>query len=250
MLMVMGGSPTSSPVTITVSAASSLTDAMSELATEFEKTHPDVEIELNLASSGSLRLQIEAGAPIDVFASASQKHMDLLAEKGMIDSTSRRDFAENTLVLVVPSNENVITSIDDLLDGSIERIAIGNPQTAPVGRYAQQSLIEKGLWDRIDNKMIYAETVKQVLTYVERGEVDAGFVYMTDVSTAQPGSIDVVCTVPVSVSICYPIAVISSSSHTTQALEFVHFVTREQGRDILQSHGFEVTALSVENEVV
>jgi molybdate transport system substrate-binding protein len=250
MLLVMSGSAPSSPATITVSAAASLTDAMGEIASEFEKANPGIDVELNLASSGSLRLQIEAGAPVDVFASASENHMDILAEKGLIDSRYRKDFAENTLVLVVPGNGNTITSIDDLTDKNIERIAIGNPQTAPVGRYAQQSLIESELWDRLEDKMIYAESVKQVLTYVERGEVDAGFVYMTDVSSAQPNSIDVVCEVPVSVSIRYPIAVISSTSHKTKAQDFVHFVTGEKGREILHSHGFKLLALSADKEVV
>ncbi|MCK4938369.1 MAG: molybdate ABC transporter substrate-binding protein [Methanosarcinales archaeon] len=225
------------PVTITVSAAASLTDVFKDIAADFEKRNPGVNVELNLASSGSLRLQIEAGAQIDVFASASQKHMDILAGNGLIFNKSRQDFAGNSLVLVTQKNRT-INKIDDLRDENVERIAIGNPETSPVGRYARQSLMEAGLWDRVKDKVIFAENVKQVLTYVERGEVDAGFVYMTDVDGVQPGSIDVVCTVPVSIPILYPAAVVSSSSNKVAAEEFNNFLTGENGRRILKNNGF------------
>ena len=240
ILLILTAAPTltsTQPDTITVSAAASLTDAFKDIAADFEKNNPGVNVELNLAGSGSLRLQIEAGAPIDVFASASQKNMDILAGNGLIINNSRQDFAGNSLVLVTQKNRNLNT-IDDLLDENVERIAIGNPDTAPVGRYARQSLIEAGLWDSVVDKVIFAENVKQVLTYEERGEVDAGFVYLTDVDGAQPDSIDVVCSVPVSIPIRYPIAVVSSSSNKAEAEEFNNFVTGENGRRILKNYGF------------
>jgi len=235
----MAADPSAQPVTITVSAAASLTDAFREIEVDFEKRNPEVNVELNLASSGSLRMQIEAGAPIDVFASASGENMDILVAKGLIANKSRQDFAENTLVLVTPKNGNLDT-IDDLPDDRVERIAIGNPDTAPVGRYARQSLMEAGIWDKVKDKMIFAENVKQVLTYVERGEVDAGFVYMTDVGVAQPDSIDVVCVVPVSTPVRYPIAVVNSSSNKAAAEKFSNFVTGENGCRILEEHGFRL----------
>lgn len=240
----MAAYPSTQPVTITVSAAASLTDAFKEIEADFEKRNPEVNVELNLAGSGSLRLQIEAGAPIDVFASASRENMDILDAKGLIANQSRRDFAENTLVLVTPKNGNLDT-IDDLPDDRVERIAIGNPDTAPVGRYARQSLMETDTWDSVKDKMVFAENVKQVLTYVEREEVDAGFVYMTDVAGAQPDSIDVVCVVPVSTPVRYPIAVVSSSSNKAAAERFTNFVTGENGRRILEEHGFRLPSEDV-----
>ncbi|NIA03101.1 MAG: molybdate ABC transporter substrate-binding protein [Nitrospirae bacterium] len=240
ILLILTAAPTlpsTQPDTITVSAAASLTDAFKDITAEFEKSNPEVSVELNLASSGSLRLQIEAGAPIDVFASASQKHMDILGGNGLILNESRQDFAGNSLVLITQKNRNINT-IDDLFSENVERIAIGNPDTSPVGRYARQSLMEAGHWDNVKDKVIFAETVKQVLTYVERGEVDAGFVYMTDVDGAKPDSIDVVCSVPLSIPIRYPIAVVSSSSNKAIAEKFNNFVTGEHGRKILNEHGF------------
>ena len=225
--------------TITVSAAASLTEAFDELVSEFENENPDINVELNLASSGSLRMQIEAGAPIDVFASASEKHMDVLDSKGMIDNSSRADFATNSLVLVVPgTSDAAITNINDLTNSEVKKLTIGHPDTVPVGKYAKQSLTEAGIWEEVESKIIFAEHVKQALTYVETGEVDAGFVYMTDFENSGSGNINLVCKAPLSSEIIYPIAVVESSENKEEANRFVDFVTGEKGQMILHSYGF------------
>lgn len=241
--------------TIIVSAAASLTDAFSEIAAEFEAENPDVKIELNLAGSGSLRLQIEAGAPIDVFASASQKDMDILAGKGLIDDQSRTDFVQNSLVLVVPQNGVAdITSIEDLRGADVVNLAMGNPDTAPAGRYAKLALEDAGIWDDVESRIIFAENVRQVLAYVQQGEVDAGFVYLTDVNNAQRqngkgngadanydsdnSGIRVASSVPLNRAIQYSVAVISSSNHKDEAQDFINFVKGEKGQEILESYGF------------
>lgn len=227
---------------ITVSAAASLTECFTEMKQGFEEAHPDIDVNLNLASSGSLRMQIEGGAPIDVFASASQKHMNLLEPEGLIYNDSRSDFAENSLVLIVPTgSENNITSPEDLTDEAIEKVAIGDPETAPVGRYAKEALEEANLWDNTSDKIVYAETVKQVLVYVENDEVDAGFVYMTDAMSADMDRIEVAAEIPVNTPISYPIAVVSSSTEKDAAEEFVDFVLSDEGKTILKKHGFTVT---------
>jgi len=165
--------------------------------------------------------------------------MDTLANENLIDNSSREDFAQNSLVLVVPENStHNITSLQDLADPEIEKISIGNPDTAPVGKYTRSALTEAGLWDKLEKKMVPAEDVKQVLLYVERGEVDAGFVYMTDAKTAEPGTVKIVASVPVSTTVKYPIAVVSSSDNKKEAQEFVDFVTGEEGQKTLQKYGF------------
>ncbi|WP_440952135.1 molybdate ABC transporter substrate-binding protein [Methanococcoides sp. FTZ1] len=225
--------------TITVSAAASLTEAFDELISEFETENPDIDVVLNLASSGSLRMQIEAGAPIDVFASASGRHMDILDSKGMIDNSSRADFATNSLVLVVPGNSDLaITNIDDLTSSEVKKLTMGHPDTVPVGKYAKQSLTEAGIWEEVEGKIIFAEHVKQVLTYVETGEVDAGFVYMTDLENSGSGNINFVCKPSLSSEIIYPIAIVKSSGNKEEADRFVDFVTGEKGQMILKSYGF------------
>lgn len=247
LVIVLGAfvalSPSDSDVRyeVTVSAAASLTESFTELERKFEETHPDIDIILNLAGSGTLRMQIEAGAPIDVFASASQKHMDLLGSDNLIYADTRHDFAENSLVMIVPrSSENSIRSLEDLTDGSITKIAIGDPEIAPVGRYTKGALEAASLWDDVSDKFIYAESVKQVLVYAESGEVDAGFVYMTDAMASDMDKIDVVAQIPVSASISYPIAVVSSSDEVEASREFIDYVISDEGKDIFVKYGFSV----------
>ena len=227
------------PDAITVSAAASLTEAFTDMESQFETENPGTDVNLNFAGSGNLRKQIEGGAPVDVFASADQKNMDMLANETLIDNSTRKDFAQNTLVLIVPANSDLnITGIENLTASDVGKISIGNPETAPVGKYATQALTEAGLWDQLKDKTILAEDVKQVLTYVGRGEVDAGFVYMTDAKTADPGTIKIVATVPVNTSISYPIALVSASDNKEEAQEFVDFVNGEEGQEILEKYGF------------
>ncbi|MCQ1534451.1 molybdate ABC transporter substrate-binding protein [Methanosarcina sp. KYL-1] len=235
------------PTIITVSAAASLTEAFTDIAEEFEAAKPGTDVELNFAGSGTLRMQIEGGAPIDVFASASESHMDILSEKGLIEERSRKDFTSNTLVMVVPEDSiesgTYPASLEDLTEGSVEKIAIGNPETAPVGKYTEQALEETGLRDEIEGKVILAENVKQVLTYVETGEVEAGFVYRTDAESGQKDLYKITYTVPVNASISYPIAVLSESGNKETAQEFVDFVTGQQGQEILEGYGFGITKI-------
>ncbi len=230
------------PVTITVSAASSLTQAFGDIAREFEASHPNTKVELNLAGSGTLRSQIESGAPVDIFASASENEMDFLSEKGLIQNASRKDFVANTLVMIVPvkSTSKSPEKLEDLTAANIEKIAIGNPESAPVGNYTKQALEKAGLWEKIQYKVILAENVKQVLTYVETGEVDAGFVYMTDARNEKENLSRVVYTVHVNEPIFYPIAVVRSSVNPKEAQEFVDFVTGNEGQEIFAKYGFKL----------
>ena len=231
------------PDIITVSAAASLTEAFTDMESQFEDENPDIDVNFNFGGSGNLRMQIEGGAPVDVFASADETHMDTLANENLIDNSSREDFVQNSLVLIVPANSiHNITGLQDLADPQIEKIGIGNPDTVPVGKYARLALTEAGLLEPLEKKMVLAEDVKHVLVYVEREEVDAGFVYMTDAKTAKPGTIRIVTSVPVSTPVTYPIAVVSSSEHKEEAQEFVDFVTGEEGQEVLEKYGF--TALS------
>ncbi len=225
--------------TVTISAAASLTEAFSDIEEQFENENPTIDLNFNFAGSGTLRMQIEGGAPIDVFASASQSHMNLLSEQSLIEEDSRTNFAENTVVLIAPIDSELnITNPDDLMDPGIETICIGNPETAPVGKYTVEALKENGLWNTLETKTILAENVKQVLVYVERSEIDAGFVYRTDAMTAEPDTIEIKATLPTVTPISYPIAVVSTSEHKEEAQRFVDFVISDEGISILDSYGF------------
>jgi molybdate transport system substrate-binding protein len=234
---------TAVPEVITVSAAASLTEAFTDIASRFEKENLGTDVNLNFGGSGNLRMQIEGGAPVDVFASADEGQMNTLGNETLIENSSRKDFAHNSLVIIVPEASTLnITSIKDLADPKIQKISIGNPDTVPVGNYSRTTLTEAGLWSQLENKLVLAEDVKQVLVYVERGEVDAGFVYMTDAKTAQPGTVKIVASVPVSIPVNYPIAVVSSSEHKEKAQKFLDFVTGEEGQTILKKYGFTVVS--------
>jgi molybdate transport system substrate-binding protein len=234
------GTPaTAVPETITVSAAASLTEAFTNISSQFEKENPGTNVSLNFGSSGTLRTQIEGGAPVDVFASADERQMDMLANKSLIVNSTRKDFVHNSLVLIVPASSTLnITNITDLTNPGVQKIGIGNPDTVPVGNYTRTALTDAGLWGQLENKTVPAEDVKQVLTYVEKGDVDAGFVYVSDVKTAPAGTVKIVTNVPVSIPISYPIAVVSASTHQATAQKFIDLVTSTEGQEFLKEDGF------------
>ena len=230
---------TAQKTTITVSASAVLTEVFTDMENEFEADNSGIDLIMNFGNAGSLRMQIEGGAPIDVFASADESHMEMLASKGLVYNDSRKDFAGNFLVIIVPKGNILnLKNIEDLAKPEVKKIALSDTEASAVGKYAKQSLIEDGLWDSVQNKLLTGDTVKNSLVYVERGEAEAGFVFSTDASSAQPDTIEVITSVPVSTPIVYPIAVISSTRHKEKSQLFIDFVTGEKGRYILEQYGF------------
>jgi molybdate transport system substrate-binding protein len=224
---------------LTVSAAASLNEAFNEIKAAFAKDHPGVNVTFNFAASGALLSQMEQGAPVDVFASADQKTMDMAVEKKLIDTATRATFVQNALVLAVPANNPAkITDLASLKTAAVKRVAIGNPDSVPVGRYTKAALTKSGEWDPLAQKFVMAESVRQVLDYLSRGEVDAGFVYATDAK--QGGDkVKVVLEVPVETPVSYPIAVLTGSADKKNATAFVSFVTSPKGQEILAKYGFK-----------
>ncbi|MDA8087185.1 MAG: molybdate ABC transporter substrate-binding protein [Nitrospiraceae bacterium] len=227
---------------ITVSAAISLKNAFNEIAKIYEGRHPGVKIFFNFGASGNLMMQIEEGAPVDVFASAAEKQMNEIAKKGLIAPGSRADFAENTVVLIAPAGQKYayITSFMDLADPRIKRVAIGNPKSVPAGMYSEEALQYFKLTDAVSKKLIYGEHVRQVLEYVARGEVDAGLVYSTD-ARIEAGQVRVAAVAPPSSHkpVVYPIAVIKGSPNGKLARSFEALVVSPEGENILRKYGFE-----------
>jgi len=224
---------------ITVSAAASLTDAFNELKGAFAKDHPGVNVTFNFAASGALLSQMAQGAPVDVFASADQKTMDQAAEKKLIAVPTRVNFAQNALVMAVPAdNPAKLKDLTALTTPAVKRVAVGNPDSVPVGRYTKAALSKTGLWDAIASKLVMAESVRQVLDYLTRGEVDAGFVYATDAK--QGGDkVKTVVEVPVETPVTYPIAVLEAAKDKKDAAAFVAFVTGPKGQAVLAKYGFK-----------
>lgn len=237
-LLLMFAAGASHAADLTVSAASSLTESFRDIAAAYEKANPGTEVDLNFAASGVLLQQIARGAPVDVFASADQTTMDQAAGQGLLEVGSRQVFAENTLWVVVPPQaKQRPTSLAALAAPAVERVAIGNPDSVPVGRYARSALQQAGIWPAIQAKTISTQNVRQSLDYVARGEVDAGFVYATD-AQAMPDRVQRAFQVPVAGGITYPLAQIKGSGNAAQAQRFIAFVRSAQGQAILQRHGF------------
>ncbi len=223
---------------LTVSAAASLTNAFQELKPLYEATHSGQTLVLNFAASGPLLRQIAEGAPVDVFASADQKTMDQAEEQKLMDPATRVNFATNSLVLIVPADSGLgLKHTAELTGEKVRRIAVGNPESVPAGRYAKAALIAAGLWDTLQPKFIQAESVRQVLDYVGRGEVDAGFVYMTDASIAGD-KISVLETMAGHEPVTYPAAVVAASTHKDTAHRFVRFLLEAEAQAVLAKYGF------------
>ncbi|MCL4442016.1 MAG: molybdate ABC transporter substrate-binding protein [Firmicutes bacterium] len=223
--------------TINVSAAISMKNALNEIKTLYEKDNPQVTLNFNFASSGTLQRQIEHGAPVDVFISAGKKQMDELLDKGLVKLPHA--IAGNQLVLVKAAALNKsITSLQQLAEPDVQRIAIGTPDTVPAGKYAQEAMKKAGIWEAISTKLVLAKDIRQVLDYVETGNVDAGLVYRSDIVAS--GKIKPEFNVPDSYhsKIVYPAAVTTSAENPQQAEEFLQFLGIGKFRDILKKYGF------------
>jgi len=223
---------------LTVSAASSLTESFRDIARAYESAHPGTKVDLNFAASGVLLQQITRGAPVDVLATADTATMDQAANSGLLETDSRQTFATNALVVVVPpGRKGAPMTLAALAGKGVQRVAIGNPDSVPVGRYARTALQDAGLWETLTPKTITTQNVRQSLDYVARGEVDAGFVYASDYQ-AMPGRVVRAFVVPVKSPITYPLSVVKASAHAAEGRRFIAFVMSPQGQAILRRRGF------------
>jgi molybdate transport system substrate-binding protein len=221
-----------------VSAAASLTDVLKDVKPLFEAKHPGTTVLYNMASSGDLYRQLESDAPADVYASADLKWMDKAVEAKLVDPATRTVFATNSLVLAVPApNPAKVAKVDDLKGKAVTRIGIGAPEHVPAGAYAKKSLEALGLWDTLQPKLIPAESVRQVLDYLARGEVDAGFVYATDAKKGGD-SVAAKTVVPEAGAVTYPVAVVAGSGQKALAGEFVKFLAGPETAPAFAARGF------------
>lgn len=224
---------------LTISAAVSLKDALSDIQKNYQTKHPNVKLVFNLGASGSLQKQIEQGAPADVFISAAPKQMNELQEKNLIDKATLKNLVENKLVVVVPNNTSLsIAAYDDLAGENVKRIAIGEPKVVPAGQYAAEALNKLSLWEKVQDKIVYAKDVRTVLTYAETGNVDAGIVYKTD--AASSNKVKIAATAPAGSHqpIIYPAAVIATTKNPQEAAAFLAYLVEPESRAVFEKYGF------------
>lgn len=229
------------PTELTVSAAASLKDVLNRLGADYKKAHPNVKLRFNFAASGVLQRQIEQGAPVDLFISAAEKNMNELEQQKLIDSPSRKVLAGNTLVLVVPkASVNGPRSFRELGATRVERVAIGAPKSVPAGKYAQEVLTKIGVWEAVQAKAIQGTDVRDVLTQVELGNVDAGIVYGSDAAISRKVRVVAVAPRDTHKPIRYPMAVVTDSKHKPEAWRFSNHLLSPASKAVLRRYKFEV----------
>ncbi|MDJ0695600.1 molybdate ABC transporter substrate-binding protein [Mastigocoleus sp. MO_188.B34] len=229
---------TQQTASLTVSAAASLTDVLPPIKKIYEQQNPQVSITYNFASSGNLQRQIEQGAPADVFISASVNKMDILQKQGLLSQGSRRDLLQNKVVLIVPKDNTSISDFKDLTAAEVNKISIGEPNSVPAGKYAKEVLTNAGIFEGVKSKTVFAKTVRQVLTYVETGNVDAGIVYATDAKSSNRVKVGAIAPADSHSPVVYPVAVIKDSKNLTTAEEFVDFLSSKAASEIFIKNGF------------
>jgi molybdate transport system substrate-binding protein len=220
---------------VSLSAAASLKDVLTELSHTFAKKNPAVTFRSNFAASGSLARQIENGAPADLFFSANMEWMDYLKQKKLLDDKSIAPFAFNELVFVgKPGLE--VSGLEDVV--KLEKIAIGSPKSVPAGDYAMQALKNAGIDKQVEHKLVMARDVRECLTYADRGEVDGAFIYKTDAGLAK--SVHILFTVPQKLypRVTYPMAFTQAGGRNGDAIAFVRFLRSGEAKQMLLKYGF------------
>jgi molybdate transport system substrate-binding protein len=225
---------------VTVFAAASLTNAMMEIATEYEKEQA-VQIQTSFSSSSTLAKQIEQGAPADIFMSADTKWMNYLQEKNLIKTESKVNLLGNQLVLIAPKGKAFKTEMrKDFNIASVfsGKLCTGELESVPVGIYAKQSLKNLNWWNAIKMRIVGTQDVRAALVFVERGECDAGIVYETDAKVST--KVDYVATFPEETHdpIVYPSALTKNANQN--AKRFYYYLKSEKAKVIFTQYGFTI----------
>ena len=229
----------SEPVELHVSAAASLTDAMNELATLYAADNPNVKIVFNFGSSGALQQAIENGGQADLFYSAAQKQMDALDKAGELADGTRRNLLRNEVVLIVPNDSALtLTNFADVV--TVDKIALGEPKGVPVGQYSEEIFNALGIADAVKSRAVYGSDVRQVLAWVETGEVDCGVVYATDAAVSDKVKVVAVAPEGSHKPVVYPAAVVKSSKQIDAAKKFLDFTASDVARKVFEKFGFKI----------
>lgn len=239
VLVVRGtADPAANSADLTVSAAISLKDTLQDIAHLYHAENPNVTVHLNLGASGTLQRQIEQGAPVDLFISAAPEEMNSLEGKNLVIRETRNNLVTNSIALITPKGRSGIRHFQDLANPAVKVIAVGNPQSVPAGKYAEEVLTHFGLYGRLKPKFVLAKDVRAVLTYVETGNADAGIVYETDALTSS--SVSIVATAPPGshAPVIYPVAVVAGSRNVSAAKSFEAFLFEPTAAAIFRKYGF------------
>lgn len=217
-----------------ISVAASLKDVMDNVKKTYEKENPETKLTFDFAGSGQIKERVKSGAPIDGILLASEKDIDELSAK----TTEKTQFAKNALVLIVPSKNAVqISNLNEL--SSFDKIAIGDPESVPAGKYAEETMQNLGVYTALKEKLVFASDVRQTLAYVASGNAQAGFVYQTDALISK--DVKVSQSVPENLHspIGYYAGLVKDSTHKAKTREFLQYMTSKKGQEVLAKYGFK-----------
>jgi molybdate transport system substrate-binding protein len=226
------------PRSITVSAAVSLTDALTAIAKSYaNEGHGS--IQFNFGASNTLARQIVDGAPVDLFVSADEKEMDVVAEAHLVNEGTRIDLLSNQLAVVVPSDRpRTFKSVREIADPAFRRIALGDPAAVPAGVYAKQYLEKEGLWKEIEPRAVPSGSVRSALAAVESGAADAAIVYRTDARISLHATVAWVVPLDRGPRIRYAAAVIRTSARAGDAQRFLDYLRSASAAQVFANYGF------------
>jgi len=222
---------------ISISAAASMKEAVMELTDIFAKNNPGVKFQNNFGASGALAKQIENGAPADWFLSANLEWMDYLKNKKIIDEKSINTFAYNSLVFVGKPDVKV-KNIQDVI--TLDKIAIGSPQSVPAGEYAVAAFKKAGIDRQLENKLVMAKDVRACLTYADTGDVSGAFVYRTDAALAKNAKILFTVSQDLYPRVTYPMGLTMTGSNKPEAVAFYKYLQSREAEKVLIKYGFVV----------
>ena len=225
-------------IELTISAAASMQNVLAEVKALYVQKYPQVDLTFNFASSGLLQHQIEQGAPIDIFISAAPQQMNILESKDLLLIQTRQNLVQNQMVLIVSKDNQSITTFVDLVKGTTDKIALGEPSIVPAGQYAQEILSSLNIEEQIESKSIYGKNVRQVLSYVATGNVDAGIVYSTDAKTEKEVKVIATASQNNHSAVVYPAAVVKDSKYPEVAQQLLQFLFAPEAQAIFKRYGF------------
>jgi molybdate transport system substrate-binding protein len=237
-MAILVGQDTPAPRPITVSAAVSLTGALTAIAKDYADAGRGA-VRLNFGASNILARQIVQGAPVDLFVSADEAQMDVVARAGRLTDGTRVNVAGNQLAVVVPSDRpRTFSSIAPIADPAFRRIALGDPAAVPAGVYAKQYLEKEGLWATVQPRIVPSASVRAALAAVESGAADAAIVYRTDARLALRATVAWVVPADRGPRIVYPAAIVRDTKNADEAVRFLDYLRGADAARVFTRFGF------------
>lgn len=223
---------------LSIAAGVGLKDALFAIQKAYAKKQPSVALEFNFAASGFLRKQIEQGAPIDLFLAPGRQHFNALLSAGYTDSGHSCALLGNRLVLIVArEKQHAIHGFSDL-EAAAASMSIGMPDMVPAGTYARQALEHLGMWELLEQRMVYGKSVRQVLAYVDSGNIDAGMVFASDTALLTSAVVAAVAPADSHKPIVFSMAGMLKSPHPEALQDFMAFLKGQEAAAIFARYGF------------